>query len=188
MLGLFNNVQLFATLWTLACQAPLSMGFSRQEYWSKLLCPPPGDLPNPGIIIKLKNYKNKISHKSSTFKKKWEDQTTLGSHSNSMTLGWSCPHWDKRSPPAQAVHTEPIYLVSLEGVCNNYFYFSLAMQGFPGGSAYEISVPWLGMEPRPRPWEQWILITGNSLALFYRCEFTLPSHSIPWRMDGKYSC
>ena len=31
------------------CQAPLSMGFSGQEYWSGLLCPPPGDLPNPGI-------------------------------------------------------------------------------------------------------------------------------------------
>ena len=40
---------LFATLWTIAHQAPLSMGFSRQEYWSGLPCSPPGDLPNPGI-------------------------------------------------------------------------------------------------------------------------------------------
>ena len=38
-----------ATLWTIAHQAPMSMGFSRQDYWSRLLCPPPGDLPNPGI-------------------------------------------------------------------------------------------------------------------------------------------
>ena len=38
-----------ATLWTLAHQAPLSMGFSRQEYWSGLPCPPPEDLPDPGI-------------------------------------------------------------------------------------------------------------------------------------------
>ena len=38
-----------ATPWTVAPQAPLSMGFSRQEYWSGLPCPPPGDLPNPGI-------------------------------------------------------------------------------------------------------------------------------------------
>ena len=37
------------TLWTVARQAPLSMGFSRQEYWSGLPCCPPGDLPNPGI-------------------------------------------------------------------------------------------------------------------------------------------
>ena len=35
--------------WTVACQAPLSMGFSRQEYWSGLPCPPPGHLPNSGI-------------------------------------------------------------------------------------------------------------------------------------------
>ena len=45
----FNCVQLFATLWTVADQAPLSMRFSRQEYWSGLPCPPPGDHPNSGI-------------------------------------------------------------------------------------------------------------------------------------------
>ena len=39
----------FATPWTVACQTPLSMGFSRQEYWSGLSFPPSGDLPNPGI-------------------------------------------------------------------------------------------------------------------------------------------
>ena len=39
---------LFATLWTVALQAPLSMGLSRQEYWSGLPLPPPGDLPDPG--------------------------------------------------------------------------------------------------------------------------------------------
>ena len=38
-----SHVQLFATLWTVACQAPLSMGFSRQQYWSGLPSPPPGD-------------------------------------------------------------------------------------------------------------------------------------------------
>ena len=49
MLSHLSCVCLFATLWTIACQAPLSMGFSRQEYWSALPCPPPGDLPDPGI-------------------------------------------------------------------------------------------------------------------------------------------
>ena len=44
-----SRVQLFATLWTVARQAPLSMGFSRQEDWSGLPFPSPGDLPNPGI-------------------------------------------------------------------------------------------------------------------------------------------
>ena len=46
---LLSRVRLFATLWTVARQAPLSMGFSRQEYWSGLLFPSPGDLANPGI-------------------------------------------------------------------------------------------------------------------------------------------
>ena len=42
-------VQLFTTLWTAAYQAPQSMGFSRQEYWSELPFPSPEDLPHPGI-------------------------------------------------------------------------------------------------------------------------------------------
>ena len=47
-----SHVQLFATLWTVARQAPLSMGFSRQEYWSGLPFPSPGDLLNPGIELR----------------------------------------------------------------------------------------------------------------------------------------
>ena len=49
MLSYFSRVQLCMTLQTAACQAPLSMGFSRQECWSWLPCSPPGDLPNPRI-------------------------------------------------------------------------------------------------------------------------------------------
>ena len=45
----FNCVQLFVTPWTIACQVSLSMGFSRQEYWSGLLLPPLVGLPHPGI-------------------------------------------------------------------------------------------------------------------------------------------
>ena len=44
-----SPVQLFTTPWTVAYQAPQSMEFSRQEYWSRLPFPSPGDLPNPGI-------------------------------------------------------------------------------------------------------------------------------------------
>ena len=51
MLSRFSHVQLLGTLWTVAHQAPLSMGFSRQEYWSGLPCPPPGDLPDPGLKL-----------------------------------------------------------------------------------------------------------------------------------------
>ena len=43
------RIRLFTTPWTVALQAPLSVGFSRQKYWSGLQCLPPGDLPNPGI-------------------------------------------------------------------------------------------------------------------------------------------
>ena len=46
---MLSRVRLFVTPWTVARQAALSMGFSRQEYWSGLPCPAPGDLPNPGI-------------------------------------------------------------------------------------------------------------------------------------------
>ena len=50
VLSCFSCVQLFATPWTVACQAPLSMRFSRQEHWSGLPCPP-SDLPDPGITL-----------------------------------------------------------------------------------------------------------------------------------------
>ena len=46
---LLNRVRLFATPWIVAYQAPLSMGFSRQEYWNRLPFPSPGDLPDPRI-------------------------------------------------------------------------------------------------------------------------------------------
>ena len=49
MLSHFSHVWLFATPWTIACQAPLSMEFSRHEYWSGLPCPLPGDLPYSGV-------------------------------------------------------------------------------------------------------------------------------------------
>ena len=49
LLSRFSHVRLLATLWTVACQAPLSMGFSMQEFCSGLPWPPAGDLPDPGI-------------------------------------------------------------------------------------------------------------------------------------------
>ena len=49
MLSHFSHVRLFVTLRNVALQGPLSMEFSRQKYWSGLSCPPPEDLPDPGI-------------------------------------------------------------------------------------------------------------------------------------------
>ena len=46
---MLSHVQFFVTLWTVACQAPLSVGFSRHEYWSGLPFPTPKDLPDSGI-------------------------------------------------------------------------------------------------------------------------------------------
>ena len=46
-----HATSLFVTPWAAVCRAPLSMGFSRQEYWSGLLCPPLGDLPDLGIEL-----------------------------------------------------------------------------------------------------------------------------------------
>ena len=51
MLSHFRHVQLFATPWTVAHKGPLFMGYFRQEYWSGLPCPPPGDLPKPGTEL-----------------------------------------------------------------------------------------------------------------------------------------
>ena len=48
VLSRFSRLRLFATPWTIVCQATLSMEFSRQECWTGLPCPPPGDLPDPG--------------------------------------------------------------------------------------------------------------------------------------------
>ena len=53
MLSCFGCVRLFATLWIVACQTPLSVEFSRQEYWSGLSCPPPWHLLDPGIELLL---------------------------------------------------------------------------------------------------------------------------------------
>ena len=51
VLSLIGSVLVFATPWTVVHQAPLSMGFSRQEHWSELPCSPPGYLPDPGMEL-----------------------------------------------------------------------------------------------------------------------------------------
>ena len=53
VLSHFSYIRLFLTLWRVACQAPLSMGFSRQEWWSGVPCPPAGNLGHPGPNLHL---------------------------------------------------------------------------------------------------------------------------------------
>ena len=64
VLSCFSHDQLCVILWTVACQAPLYMGFSRQKYWSGLPCPHPGDLLNPGIEPSLPHSRQILYHLS----------------------------------------------------------------------------------------------------------------------------
>ena len=83
MPGHFNHVQLFVTLWTVASQAPLSMVFSRQGYKSGLPCPPPGDLPKPGIKPVSLTSPGSLAFSSTT----WEAQiSVVGNTNNSVTM------------------------------------------------------------------------------------------------------
>ena len=76
-----SHVQLFVTPWTVALQAPLSMGFSRQEHWSGLSCPLPGDLPDSGIELAIPALAGELSTTSTT----WEALAT------SHLLWLACP-------------------------------------------------------------------------------------------------
>ena len=85
-----SRVRLFATLWTVALQAPPSMGFFRQEHWSALPFPSPGDLPNPGIeprspasqadalttkICSIKDRNGMDLTEAEDIKKRWQEYT-----------------------------------------------------------------------------------------------------------------
>ena len=79
VLSHFCHVRLFATRWTVARKAPMSMGFSRQEYWSGLPCPPPGDLPDPGIEL-TSAASPALTAGFFTTSTTWEAQVSLYSH------------------------------------------------------------------------------------------------------------
>ena len=75
VLNRFSCIRLFATLWTVAHKAPLSTGFSKQEHWSGLPCPPPGDLPYPGIELSSlmsPELASRFFITSATWKESWE--------------------------------------------------------------------------------------------------------------------
>ena len=62
IVALVTGVQHFATLWTMVCQVTLSMGFSKQEYWNRLLFSSPWDLPDPGFELSLLHYRQILYH------------------------------------------------------------------------------------------------------------------------------
>ena len=94
MLNRFSHVQVFVTLWSVAHQAPLSMGFSRQEYWSGwLFPPPPGDLPDPGIeplSLTSPAVAGGVSNTSATKVKVARSSPTLRPHV--IYSPWDSPH------------------------------------------------------------------------------------------------
>ena len=96
-------VWLFVTAWTIACQASLSMGFSRQQYWNGLLFPTPGDLPNPRIkttspvspywaSLVAQSVKNlPAMQETQVWSLGWEDPLEKGMTTHSSILAWRSP-------------------------------------------------------------------------------------------------
>ena len=76
VLSHFSSVRLFATLWAIGRQASLSMGFSRQKYWSGLPCHPPGNLPNPGTEL-ASHTSPALAGSFFTTSATWEAETSL---------------------------------------------------------------------------------------------------------------
>ena len=93
--GNFSHVRLFATLWARVCQAPLSVGFSRQEYWNGFPCLPPGNLPDPGIkptSLTSPALAGRFFNTSATWMPWWlgGKESTCSAGSN-LILGWEDP-------------------------------------------------------------------------------------------------
>ena len=105
VLSRFSGVGLFATVWTVAHQTPLSMGFSRQEHWSGLPFPSSGDLPDPGIEP-TSLMSPALAGRFFTTSATWE---ALGSHTKSLINGLKAvPHWGLLSTPDSTPDTVPL--------------------------------------------------------------------------------
>ena len=83
------------TLWTIACQTPLSRGFSRQEYWSRLPFPSPGNLPDQGIET-VSLISPILVDGFFTTRATWEAQDTLRKFKSHNIAGEKCGSWLKR--------------------------------------------------------------------------------------------
>jgi len=108
VLSRFSCVRLCATLWTIACQAPLSMGFSKQEYWSGLPGPSPGDFPNPGIeSTSLKS--PALADGFFTIRSTWEDFLTMEPFFSETS---HCPRVLRKSLAKYGMNSKFLYLAS----------------------------------------------------------------------------
>ena len=117
LLSCFSCARLCGTLWTIAHRVPLSMGFSKQEYWGGLPWPPPGDLPNPGL-----ESMSPASHVDFFTAEPWGKApvgvgggNTLGNHSYLHKLITEKKIWDNCFP---FVNVIPLYITSLTAFPN----------------------------------------------------------------------
>ena len=123
---LLSRVWFFVTLWTKACQAPLSMWFFMQEYWSELSFPPPGDFPNPGIKDASPALQvDSLPAESSVRRRQWQPTPVL---LPGKSLGWrslvGCSPWGRyKSDMTERLH----------------FHFSLSCIGERNGNPLQCS-------------------------------------------------
>ena len=125
VLSCYSCVQLFVTLWTIAHQAPLSMGFSRQEYWSGLPCPPPGDILDPGIKPGSPLASLPLSHRGSP----WSSFSTvryLPSSVQSLNHVWLlATQWTAACQASLSITSfwSLLKLMAIESVMPSYYLF-----------------------------------------------------------------
>ena len=110
---LLSRVQFLATPWTAAYQAPSSMGFSRQEYWSGVPLPSPGDLPNPGIEPLSPAFQADALTSEPAVKETWvqslsrEDLLEKEMATHSSILSWRIP-WTEEPGRLQSIRSQRI--------------------------------------------------------------------------------
>ena len=131
MLNQFSHVRFFATPWTVACQAPLSMGFSRQKYWSGLSCPPPEDLPSPGVEPGSPGLQAYVLNNFQSY------------HQISIQRG--CLNLNLLKEYMSPYH---YFTISYTVISTASTIFSLSWLCQVLGAACGILVPWPGIEPR----------------------------------------
>ena len=180
-------VWLFVTLWTIALQVPLSMEFSRQEYWSGLPCPPPGDLLDPGIEL------------MSSVSPELQTDSLLLSHQRSpiISVKFSCsvmsnslrPHGlQHASPPCPSptprVHPDPCPLSQWchPTISSSIVPFSSCPQSLPASGSFQMSqlfasggqsigisasasvLPMNTQDWSPLGWTSWISLQSKGLS------------------------
>ena len=105
------------TPWTVACQAPWSMGFSRQEYWSELPFPSPGDLPNPGI-------EPQSPALQAVYRLSFKESSPEGQASNLMCTSRSLPEPSLGIKTAGLLSQSPSAWLQPAGIIYNFFFFN----------------------------------------------------------------